>query len=221
MPRTQHSSHGPAWKQGQDARRLPVVPIVIGVIALIAVIALVASSLAEEDDATEGQQQVGPVAVSGDPLPRFGDSAGDPAVGTAAPRLEGQSFDGSSVEIGDDGRPKVVVFLAHHCPHCQAEVPRIVDWFGDNGVPDDVDVYGVATGTSEDLPNYPPSRWLDREEWDRPTMADDEDSTAASAFGLSAYPYFVALDADHEVVARGTGELSAQQWESLLDAARA
>ena len=52
------------------------------------------------------------------------------------------------------------------------------------------------------------------------TAGDASTSPRHSAFGLSAYPYFVALDADHEVVARGTGELSTDQWESLLEAAR-
>jgi thiol-disulfide isomerase/thioredoxin len=212
---------GPAWKKDQEARRLPVVPIALGLIAVIAIIAIVASSMADDEaTSTEGLQQVGPVAVSGDPLPTLEEGIADAAVGVTAPGIEGQSFDGSSVEIDDDGRPKVVVFLAHWCPHCQVEVPKLVDWFAENGVPEDVDVYAVATGTTEDRPNYPPSRWLDREEWDRPTLADSEDGMAANAFGLSAFPFYVALDGDHQVVARGSGELSTEQWESLLDAAR-
>ena len=50
---------------------------------------------------------------------------------------------GCAVSIEADGRPKIVVFLAHWCPHCQAEVPRLVDWFGENGVPDDVDYANI------------------------------------------------------------------------------
>jgi thiol-disulfide isomerase/thioredoxin len=214
------SHTGPAWKKdGADSRGLPVVPIILGVIALIAVIAIVASSMAEDDDAASGLQQVGPVAVSGDSLETLPEGP-DPAIGVTAPGLEGQSFDGSSVEIDDDGRPKVLVFLAHWCPHCQVEVPRIADWLAENGAPNDVDIYGVATGTSEERPNFPPSSWLEREGWDLPTLVDSEDGIAASAYGLSAFPFFVTLDSDHEVVARGSGELSTEQWESLLDAAR-
>src|SRR5690606_30424345 len=100
------------------------------------------------------------------------------------------------------------------------EVPKIVDWIDENGAPEDVDVYGIATGTSEDRPNYPPSRWLDREGWDLPTLADTADGDVANAFGLSGFPFFVALDADHQVVMRGSGELSTEQWEALLQTTR-
>lgn len=222
MPRPQPPKSGPAWKKGGDSRSFPVVPIVIGVIVLIAVIAIVASSLGQDEDTTasDGLQQVGPVAVEGSALPQLPDAGDDPAVGAQAPSVEGQSFDGSPVTIGADGRPKVVVFLAHWCPHCQAEVPSLVAWFGQNGVPDDVDVYGVATATTEARPNFPPSAWLQREGWDQPTLADSEDSKAAQAFGLSAFPFFVALDGDNQVVARGSGELSTEQWEALLAAVR-
>jgi thiol-disulfide isomerase/thioredoxin len=199
-----------------------VVAIVLGLVVLVAVIAVVASQVSQHDDdaSTEGLQQVAPVAVEGAvlaPLPQGGD---DGAVGTAAPSLEGRSFDGTPITIGADGRPKVIIFLAHWCPHCQAEVPKLVEWFGANGVPSDVDVYGVATGTDKSRPNFPPSAWLEREGWDRPTMVDSADSTAAQAFGLSSYPFFVGLDGDNQVVTRGSGELSTGQWEALLDAVR-
>jgi len=222
MPRPQPQS-GPAWRKDDDKRGLPVVAIVLGLIALIAVIALVSSQLSQDDDddtTTAGLEQVGPVAVEGAGLPPLPQTGDDPAVGTEAPGLEGRSFDGSAVSIGADGRPKVVVFLAHWCPHCQAEVPNLVEWFSDNGVPDDVDVYGVATSTTETRPNFPPSAWLEREGWDRPTMADSADGTAAQAFGLSAFPFFVGLNSDNQVVIRGSGELSSDQWEALLAAVR-
>ena len=222
MPARQRPQSGPAWKKEDDRRGLPVVPIVLGVIVLIAVIAIVASSVSQDDagTSTEGLEQVGPVAVEGATLPQLPESGDDPAVGALAPTLEGRSFDGSAVTIGADGRPKLVVFLAHWCPHCQAEVPKLVDWFGANGVPADVDVYGVATSTDEARPNFPPSAWLEREGWDRPTLADSADGTAAQAFGLSAFPFFVGLDRDNQVVVRGSGELSDDQWESLLAAVR-
>ena len=53
------------------------------------------------------------------------------------------------------------MFLAHWCPHCQAEVPRIVT-LAKAGAFDGLDVASVATGTSSQYPNYPPSAWLAR-----------------------------------------------------------
>ena len=54
----------------------------------------------------------------------------DPAIGKTVPTLTGKSvYDGGAVTIGPDtggGKPQVIVFVAHWCPHCQAEVPRLV-----------------------------------------------------------------------------------------------
>ncbi|NCZ56650.1 MAG: hypothetical protein EBY86_08450 [Acidimicrobiia bacterium] len=55
------------------------------------------------------------------------------------------------------GTPMLLVFLAHWCPHCQAEVPVLVKWNQSMLVPDNLDVIAVATGTDETAPNYPPS----------------------------------------------------------------
>lgn len=53
-----------------------------------------------------------------------------------------------------------------------------------------------------------------------PTLFDSEDDAAARAYGLSAFPYFVVIDADGNVVTRISGELDSSQLEALLDAAR-
>jgi thiol-disulfide isomerase/thioredoxin len=193
------------------------------VAVILALVAVLLSDGAGDDKGSDpvpaGVEQTRPVAVEGDVLPPRAEGD-DPAIGSVAPAVDGASFDGTPVTIGDDGRPKVLVFLAHWCPHCQRTVPFLADWFEANGLPDDVDVYGVATSTSSDRPNYPPSTWLTREGWTPPTLADDDSSTAAQAYGLTSFPFFVVIGADGQVVARGSGELGAPQWEALLDAAR-
>lgn len=202
------------------SRRFPVFAVVIGVVALLGVVAVVASRDGG-DEVPAGVAQTRPVAVTGDPLPLFDDTAGsDPAKGAAAPEVRGARFDGTPLRIAADGRPKVLVFLAHWCPHCQREVPVLAAWLQRNGLPRDVDLYGIATSTSRDRPNWPPSAWLERERFDVPTLADDDAGTVARAFGLSGFPYFVAVGRDNRVVARVSGELSVVGWEALLDAAR-
>lgn len=57
-------------------------------------------------------QQAQPATVTGTALPRFPDGP-DPAVGMMMPEVEGASFDGTPVTISNDGRPKVLLFLAH------------------------------------------------------------------------------------------------------------
>ena len=46
------------------------------------------------------------------------------------------------------------MFLAHWCPHCQAEVPRLVE-LAEQGAFDGVDVTAVATGTNADGAQLP------------------------------------------------------------------
>jgi hypothetical protein len=89
------------------------------------------------------------------------------------------------------------------------------------GVFEGVDVTAVATGTTEEAPNYPPSAWLDREDWPFPVLADSPSGTAARAYGLPAYPYFVLVDADGKVAGRGTGEIPPDQIEANIEALKA
>lgn len=211
--------------RARPARRPPLLPVVVGVIALLAVIAVVASGGGDGDGGADDGQAAGveetrPVSVTGEALTKYGGDHDD-AEGTAAPRLEGARFDGTPLTIGADGRAKVLVFLAHWCPHCQREVPVLVDWLAANGAPDGVDLYGIAASTTPDRPNYPPSAWLAREGWTVTTLADSADSVAGQAFGLTAFPYFVALDRENHVRARTSGELTVEQWEALLEEAAA
>lgn len=201
---------------------------VLGAVAVLAVVAVVATSGSDGDGGSGGRngdgagalRQTGSVRISGDPLPQFDDD--DDAVGMAAPRVTGTTFDGETIEIGGGTTgPQVVLFVAHWCPHCQREVPVITDWIDDEGMPDGVDLLAVSTGVQRNAPNYPPSEWLEEEGWPITTLADDESSSAAGAFGLTGYPFFVAIGGDGDVVARASGELTIDELESLIDAARA
>jgi hypothetical protein len=43
----------------------------------------------------------------------------------------------------------------------------------------------------------------------------DSDNAAAQAVGLSAYPFFVAVDGDGTVVLRTSGELTADELDGI------
>jgi thiol-disulfide isomerase/thioredoxin len=186
------------------------------VVAALAVIAVVASR-GGSDDVAEGVEQTQPVEVVGASLPALAPGV-DPAVGQEAPTIEGRGFDGAPVVLGDDG-PAVLVFVAHWCPHCRREVPVLAEWLR-HGAPDGVQVAFVATGTSSARPNYPPSSWLEEEGIDVPILADDPSGTAAAAYGLSGYPFFVAIDANGLVAARDSGEIGVEGVEALVAQAR-
>lgn len=192
----------------RSGRRSPLLLVVLAAGVVLAVVA----ALVARDGATTtraGVEETRPVTVTG----------AVPKVGDLAPEVRGAAFDGTTVSIANDGAAKIVVFLAHWCPHCRNELPHLVDWL-DEGVAAGVDVYGVSTGTSKDLPNYPPSAWLEREGWDRATLADDAAGSAARAFGMPGTPYYVAIDASGHVVAADSGEIGRTRFAALVTAAR-
>lgn len=161
------------------------------------------------------------VTVEGAALPEFSAPVDDPAIGDAAPKLDGTTFAGAPITVGGaSGQPQLVVFVAHWCPHCQREVPIIVD-LAEAGTFDGIELRGVATGTSDQRPNYPPSTWLDREGWTAPVLVDDANQTAAAAYGLSGYPYLVFVNADGTVAGRWSGEMPASDLEAVVEAFKA
>lgn len=197
-------------------------PILLAAIVALGLVALIVSRNGDSsepttDDPALAEQQ--PVRVDGSALPMAGPAV-DPAVGVKMPDLHGKNFEGRDVDITADGTPKLIFFLAHWCPHCQAEVPKIVDWIDDRGAPAGIGLYSVSTNTTSSRPNYPPSDWLTGERWPIPVLADDAQSSAANAVGLNAFPFFVATDGTGKVVARSSGELTIPQIEAMVAKAR-
>ena len=130
----------------------------------------------------------------------------DPARGKIVPVVNGFGFDGAPLTIAPTGKPMLVVFLAHWCPHCNAEIPRLIEWKDSGAMPADLGVVGVSTGARDDAPNWPPSQWVVDKAWPWPVMADNEDQNAAVAFGVSGYPGLILLNGDGKVLARRSGE---------------
>ncbi len=194
-----------------------VAVVIVGVIAVVA-------ARGSRNEATEEveQRQTAPVEVTGAaPLPKLTDPASDPAVGQTIPTTTGTDFDGKPVTIDpDDGTAKVIIFAAHWCPHCQRELPILVDHLKANPMPDDVELLTVSTAVAEERGNYPPTSWFEEIEWTAPVLADSEEGAAATAFALPGFPYFVAVDAEGKVVARTSGEIPTAEFDALVEAAR-
>ena len=189
-----------------------------GIVAAIAVMAIVAiASQSGTKEVAQGVDEFHAVEVSGDVLPAYADGAADKAVGMAAPILTGAGFTGNKI-VTTPGAPTLLVFLAHWCPHCQREVPLLVQWNRDGLVPSGVDVIAVATSTDPASPNFPPSEWLAREEfpvlW--PVMADSAEKTAAGAMGVSGFPFFVLIDSSGKVAFRGSGEIEMKVLTEII-----
>lgn len=165
----------------------------------------------------------GEVTVEGNNLPFFESGAGDPAVGVTAPTISGEDLDGGDITIGPDGRAKIIVMLAHWCPHCQAEVPRIQDWVESGALPEGVDLYGatVLTNRVRDGDTWPPQDWLAEEGWTTPTVKDDPEGSIVSAYGMTGTPTYVVLGPDNENLGRLSGEIGVDGLNALAGIAAA
>ncbi|MXY74740.1 MAG: TlpA family protein disulfide reductase [Acidimicrobiia bacterium] len=201
--------------------------IILGVVAAVVVAGLVAffTVAGAEPEAAE-------ITVVGDPVPVLAADAvplgQDIAFGWDAPKVTGSDWKGNPVTIDPaDGRAKLIVFLAHWCPHCQVEVPKIQAWLNETGGHPEVDMYGVATSNDRTRTNWPPGEWLEREGWTPPTVMDKNGKVARS-FGMRGTPFWAAVNSEGKVVYRAAGgvevegllgfhELATQSMAELQD----
>jgi cytochrome c biogenesis protein CcmG/thiol:disulfide interchange protein DsbE len=169
--------------------------------------------------------EVGAMQVIGDPLPQWGadtTTENDPARGMVAPVLVGQDFDGNPLRVdATAGGPTLVVFLAHWCPHCNNEVPRINELRDAGRFPADLNVVAVSTAIDPTRPNWPPSEWLVDLDWTYPAIADGVDMGAGefigtAAYGVGGFPFVTLVGADGTVKARWAGEHEPDEFLELV-----
>lgn len=195
-------------KRPHTTRSFPIVWVVVGVVVVLGIVAIALSfgSGGDDDGAGSDSSQFGDPTVRGEALPSYVSGSDDPAVGETAPTVRGTNFAGAPTSI-EPGTPRMVVFLAHWCPHCNAEAPRLAAFLAAPGLPDGVDLTIVPTGSSPEAEFWPPSEWLDDVGLGQvETLLDSDDQRVAAAYGLSAYPFIVTLDARGRVVERVAGE---------------
>ena len=164
-----------------------------------------------------------PVTASNPALVPLGDGTTDAAVGVEAPSLQGANFAGNAVSItpGEDGNPTMLVFLAHWCPHCNREVPRLVEWYEKGLVPKNLRVVGITTASRNDQAYWPPSEWITNLKWPFEVMADSETGQAAAAYGVDGFPFIAIMNGSGTVVKRNSGELELSELTAMVNEALA
>ncbi len=202
-------------KQIQHDRRVSSTKKAIAVLAVsvaaAAAIAIGMSSGSSAPAPSDGQAtiitgQFQDVTITGSPLPNL-TKDDDPALGTPAPGLSGFDFRGNTVNINtpESRANTLMVFLAHWCPACNEEVPKLIEWREQGLIPPTLRVVGITTGSRNDAPNWPPSDWISEMKWPFEVLADSEEQTAALAYGLNAYPFMALVDANGIVQSRFSG----------------
>ena len=205
--------------------------LIIGAAVLLAAAIAIGFSGGSDDATTqprttvEGEVASGefqPVIVDGDVLNPLGDGNGNPAsdaaMGKTAPTLNGYTFAGNPVSItpGASAQPIMLVFLAHWCPHCNREVPRLIDWQEQGLVPEGLRVIGVTTASRNDQANWPPSDWIEEMKWPFEVFADSEAGDAANAYGVDGFPFIAIVNAEGKIVGRHSGELELADLDAFV-----
>ena len=189
--------------------------IIAGAVVLVLGLAIAIGVTLSSEPVAAGLPE-GEISVVGDSLPQYaGENDDNIALGLAAPTFSAPDQNSEIFQLEKNGNSKALLFLAHWCPHCQREVPVVQRFIDSNGVPPGIDVIAVATSIDRGRDNYPPQEWLQREGWSE-TQIYDLDREIGEAYGLNAFPYWVFLDKDLNVVARRTGNLPADMVGALL-----
>lgn len=193
---------------------------IIGGVAGLGLIVAMAWAIASEEP-PDPSIAFRDVTVDGANLPPLVSGVPDTAVGSTVPDLSGSDWDNNPVAIEADGRPKVVIGLAHWCQFCQAEVPEIVRWVNGGGLPDDVDLYAVTIMSDRNRSPWPPQDWLMEEGWTSiPVLMDSSTAQAQLAYGANATPFYIVLDGEGRNLGRRTGLLGIAGIEGLIAIAR-
>jgi thiol-disulfide isomerase/thioredoxin len=203
-------------KKSKKPWESPLLWIVVLIAA--AVIGTLLLSSMDDGPAVSDRLETSTVAISGAALPLF--ASPDTAVGTPAPSITATTIDGDRVSFTADGTARLYGFFAHWCSHCQREVPKVVEIIDSGALPADVEVVAISTAVDESATNYPPSSWFEREQWPTTVLLDSESGEIASAYGLTGFPFWVAVDAEGNVAARAAGSLEQNDFLALVDLAR-
>ena len=189
--------------------------IIAGAVILVLGLAIAIGVTLSSEPVAAGLPE-GETTVTGDLLPEFsGENDDNIALGLAAPIFSAPNENSEIVTLEKNGNAKALLFLAHWCGYCQKEVPIVQRVINTIGVPDGVEVIAIATSIDRGRENYPPQKWLDEEGWSE-TQLYDLDKEIGSAYGLNAFPYWVFLDKDLNVIARRTGNLPEDTVGGLL-----
>jgi thiol-disulfide isomerase/thioredoxin len=166
---------------------------------------------------------LGEVEVAGAVLPQYVDNEPDAAVGIAAPVVSGADYDGAPVRIdaATDG-PTMVIVLAHWCPYCNDEIPKLNQLRDEGRVPEGVNIVAVSSAVNPEAPNYPPDTWIDDVDWTFPVLADGVDSDAgvfigSNAYGVAGVPFVTLIDSNGDVLARWSGGRDIETLATALE----
>lgn len=141
----------------------------------------------------------------------------NPRTGEAAPVIRSVTLDGEPFDLDDQlGRWVVVNFFATWCPPCVAEHPELIEFARRHEATGEASVVSVAF----DEPNEVVAEFFAAEGGDWPVVTD-VDGRIAVDYGVLSVPESFLVSPNGFVVWAGTGGVTADGLDSLIDQAEA
>ncbi len=141
----------------------------------------------------------------------------DPAVGMQLGDLGAVEWGLGDELVVDlaDGTARAIVVFAHWCPSCQELLPDLAAWQDSTGAAlENMELLTVASATEEEsdttLPDY-----LSDAEFPFPVLVDSTNELAAR-LGVNAFPFWVFVSPEGQVIGRLAGQLTPEQFEALF-----
>lgn len=236
MPAVGPSGGAPAGVAPQGGSRRSstryVFPVVIGVVVLAGIAVALVFLLGRGD-----REQAAATSVTSTSSPQrgsLGSEEDNPASSGANAHVEDLTVSGTATAnapapplAGPDvvtneplslasvkGKPTLLVFWAHWCPHCQKMMPVFQQFADDHSDAFNVLTVATAIGAQPSQPQFSsPKRLMTTQDITLPTMRDG-DGAAATAYDVTGFPAMYLVDANGVLVGSAQGEMSPQQ---LLD----
>jgi len=215
-------------KKRPEVKKNSLTPIIIG--SVIAIVIIFFAALFILQPSAEKNFFGGEISVKGDMLPNLSVNFNrdcvffenfnycqqlEPAANFDAPIILGTDINGNQIST-DSEEPKILLFLAHWCSHCQQEVKTIQKWINENGNPDPIKIYSILTSINSNQPNFPPDKWLESENWSSPTFVDNDQDGVAKHFGIRGFPFWVIVDHHGKIITRLSGSYTAEEFQIIL-----
>lgn len=139
-----------------------------------------------------------------------GADSSDTTAAMVAPEFSGVTLEGQQVALSDYlGKPVVVVFMASWCGPCRDEAPELEQFYNDNS--DRAGLLAVNVSDSEeDIRAFMSENGLSF-----PLMLDGD--SAADAYGVTAIPTTVVVDAEGHIAKRLIGGTTADNLSLVID----
>lgn len=150
--------------------------------------------------------------------PLVSNTSEDPAVGAQLGDLGAEEWaEGTELVIDlADGKARALVVFAHWCPSCQELLPQLADWQDSTGATlENMEIVTIASATEQEA-DMTLAEYLEDQDLPFPVLVDSSNELAAR-LGVDAFPFWVFVGPEGQVIGRLVGQLPPDQFVGLFE----